>query len=91
MRKLIAVAAASATFGAMISALVTTAVQSEADARAVAAAVQQVNDEGVDRLLIELQTELTPVENLRDVGPDFQQLGAQLARELHAIAQNTAR
>ena len=56
MRKLIVVALASATFGGMIAALATAAVQSQASPEAIAAAVQKVEDASAERSLRDIDS-----------------------------------
>ena len=59
MRKLILVALASGTFGGAVGALATAATESQANAQAVAAAVQKVQDKSAESALAAIRRDLS--------------------------------
>ncbi len=63
MRKIVIVALACATFGAVIGSLATAAVQSQANPAAIAAAVEKVQDKSAETSLAAISSKLTTVSN----------------------------
>lgn len=62
-RTIAAIALAAGTFGGTVGALATAAVQSQASPRAIAAAVQRVQDSSADRSLSAINSEMRSVAN----------------------------
>ncbi len=87
MRKLIVVAVASATFGGMIAALATAAIQSQASPRAIAAAVQKVQDTKSENELGAISSRLATIA--QTLGTTAQQAHADEAATAAAIKQES--
>jgi hypothetical protein len=94
MRRIIAIALAAGTFGGMIGALATAAVQSDASPGAIAAAVQRVSDSSSEQSLRGINAKLgtvgTQLATLNDslAKPDASLFGVQ--ENLFAICEATA-
>lgn len=104
MRKIVAVAVASSVFGGTIGALAATAVRSQANPQAIAAAVAKVSDTRAEGTLASINTRLGALAT-NDLGPsatalkklvvdldpnsgELYALARGLGTELHGVAHN---
>ncbi len=82
MRRIVIVALACASFGGVVGALATAAVQSQANPAAIAAALQKVQDKSAETSLAAISTKLTTVSNRLASVPG---LSAAIATDLYQL------